>query len=448
MGSQHMNSIKRAYLHTLRKRGKTLLMFLILLIMSTLMLTCLAIYSASDTAAQNIRRSFTGGFSINAGRTEEFIKQETAEKIMHIPGVSGYNLRAYYNPEFQDLNGRKLAIKTEGAAKPAEGYEHIGKLMGATQSQLHEYFKTSGFKLIEGRHLKETDKNKLLISDDFAKRNNLRIGDKIVLFENRLHKQVTVEIIGIFQPAKQQETDEMAAPDALYENFGFTDLRAYSLLHFDEETPHAPYGDFNVEDPVMLDAVIEKVKQIPGLNWEACTFTKHDADYQNAREQLEALQSLVSVIIIVLISISTVLLVFILLLWIRNRIQEIGMLLAMGIGKGNILLQHVIELVLIAVFAFGLSYITSSLIAQSVASTLYEQAAPQKEVIANNITDGTSKEVSDKTPTALSNIEIQISAFDLMLIYGMGISIICTSVILASWPIMRMKPKEILTKMS
>ena len=46
-----MSIWKRACLHTVRKKRKTALMFCILLIVSTLILTCLAIRSATDTAA-------------------------------------------------------------------------------------------------------------------------------------------------------------------------------------------------------------------------------------------------------------------------------------------------------------------------------------------------------------------------------------------------------------
>ena len=54
-----MNLWRRAYLYTVRKKGKSVLMLLILLMMSTMMLTCLSIQSASDKAALDIRKALT-----------------------------------------------------------------------------------------------------------------------------------------------------------------------------------------------------------------------------------------------------------------------------------------------------------------------------------------------------------------------------------------------------
>ena len=137
-----MNIWKRAYLHTVRKKGKTMLMFFILLIVSTMILTCLSIRSATNTAALNIRKSLMGGFTINATHT-----------ILKIPGVKDYNLRSYYLAEYRDISGNKLLINTDDSVPPSKGQEHSGKLIASSQSNQDNYFKESGFKLIEGRHL-------------------------------------------------------------------------------------------------------------------------------------------------------------------------------------------------------------------------------------------------------------------------------------------------------
>ena len=45
-----MNLCKRACLYSIRKKGKTLTLLAFLLVMATLMLTCLSIQSATETA--------------------------------------------------------------------------------------------------------------------------------------------------------------------------------------------------------------------------------------------------------------------------------------------------------------------------------------------------------------------------------------------------------------
>ena len=191
-----------------------------------------------------------------------------------------------------------------------------------------------------------------------------------------------MEIVGVFTPTKRQESGEMAPPEEQYENVAFTDDETYSRLCFDSGA-HYQYADFYADDPSELTSLMDRVKSIPGVDWEACTFTPNDADYQRSRTELESLQSLVTAIVLLLIAVSVVMLALILLLWVRNRIPEIGMLLAMGIGKGSILLQHLGEIFMIAVVAFALSFATSSLIAQGVGDTLFEQATVGDRVTAN-----------------------------------------------------------------
>lgn len=59
-----MSIIKRAFLYVARKRGKTILLFAILLIMATFVLTGLSIWKASEAAQLNLRQSLGGKFDI------------------------------------------------------------------------------------------------------------------------------------------------------------------------------------------------------------------------------------------------------------------------------------------------------------------------------------------------------------------------------------------------
>ena len=51
-----MSLWKRAYLYSIRKKGKTITLLAFLLVMATMMLTCLSIQAATETANANIKR--------------------------------------------------------------------------------------------------------------------------------------------------------------------------------------------------------------------------------------------------------------------------------------------------------------------------------------------------------------------------------------------------------
>ena len=123
-----MNLCKRACLYSIRKKGKTLTLLAFLLVMATLMLTCLSIQSATETANANIKKALLGYFTINAKTLENGIPEDTVSQILDVDGLSGrYTLRSYTYATYFDADGNLLEINTEGAAQVPEGYENAGK---------------------------------------------------------------------------------------------------------------------------------------------------------------------------------------------------------------------------------------------------------------------------------------------------------------------------------
>ena len=444
-----MNLWKRAYLHTVRKKGKTILMFCILLIVSTLILTCLSIQSATNTAALNIRKSLMGSFTINAKHFDTQLEDYIVSEIINTDGItSNYNLRSYYHAEYRGMDGQALKTISDGAAEVPEGYEHAGKIVSNTHSDADTYFTEAGFELIEGRHIVADDGNVIIISEALASQNGLSISDYLVLGTiEETDSQVEARIVGIFTATMPLDAGIAPSYD-LYENVSFSDNETYSQLYYNDGNTHYQYGDFNVDDPAELDTIISNVKTISGITWDDCIITKNDVDYQNAKTVLGTLQSLVTIIILVVIVISVVLLALVLSLWVRNRIHETGILLAMGFRKVNILTQHIVEILMIAVLTFALSFVTSSLMAQSVGDRLLQQATAEDQVVATNLAGETAEEKTVEKPVSRTSIEIKVSLLNLLLVYVIGTAIILLSVSISAYPIMRMKPKEILTKMS
>ena len=76
-----MNFISRAWLYITRKKGKSILLFIVLLIMATFVLTALALGNASDTAQQNLRKSLGGSFDVYFDYSENnpYLKVEQVE---------------------------------------------------------------------------------------------------------------------------------------------------------------------------------------------------------------------------------------------------------------------------------------------------------------------------------------------------------------------------------
>ncbi len=414
-----MNFVKRAYLYTTRKKVRTILLFSIILIMATLLIVCFSINSSSSMADANVRKALKCGFTVNAKTLEKGLDENIVNQILNIDGITdSYNLRSYTVTEYRDISNNKLKTRDDVGLKV---YENAGRVVGDRYSEKDSYFTDEGFKLTNGEHITPDKKQVALVHQDFANNNNLKIGDYIVLNNIEGNEMgVEVQIIGVFTSTRKSDTEEYMDTTNLFENIIFTDLNTISKLIYETDGENSQYGDFEVEDPEELDNLITEMKKIENVNWESCVITKNDSNFKNTKEALEGIQQIVSTAIIVIFIISIILIVLILNLWTKHRINEIAILLSVGISKKDIIWQQIIEILMVSVPAFILSYFTSSIATKIVGSKLI-----------SSITN---------------SIEISVNIFDWLLVSGIGLLIILVSTIISIYQITKIKPRDIFSR--
>lgn len=446
-----MNLMKRACLYLIRKKGRTATLLAFLLVMATLMLTCLSIQSATETANANIKKALMGYFTVNAKQLETGITESVLNQILSIEGLSGnYTLRSYSYANYSDTDGNRLKINTEDAAQVPGGYENAGRIVANTNSENDSYFTDGGFELMEGAAITSANENSVLIHEKFAERNGLSVGNTMRLsdVENE-NRAVDVTVAGIFTNTKEQDSVGIAPSYDLYDNMVFTDLSTVSyLLYGTEGKTSVQYGDFYVNDPDELDRIMSEVKKIEGVNWNDCTLTRYDNDYQNAKESLIGLQNIVFIAIAVVSVICFLVLALFLTLRLRGRIHETGVYLAMGISKGAVLMQYLLEVLIVAVIALLISYGASLAISDQIGSRLLSQVTAETYKTAPLTDKAENTEQSSTEDLGLSEIVVVVSAEDYAIVWGFGLVLCLASTALAAYPIMKMKPKNILSQMS
>ena len=413
-----MNFVKRAYLYTTRKKVRTILLFSIILIMATLLIVCFSINSSSNMADANVRKALKCGFTVNAKTLENGLDVSIVNQILNIDGITdSYNLRSYTVAEYRYTSSNKLKTRDDIGLKV---YENAGRVVGDRYSEKDSYFTDEGFKLTNGEHITPDKKQVALVHEDFANSNNLSIGDYIVLKNIEGNSiEVKVQIIGIFTSTRKSDSEEYMDTTNLFENIIFTDLNTSSKLIYETDS-NSQYGDFEVDDPGELDNLISEMKKIENVNWDNCKITKNDSSFKNTKEALAGIQKIVSTAIITIFIISIILIVLILNLWTKHRINEIGILLSVGISKKDIILQQIIEILMVSVPAFVFSLVTSSIATKIVGSKLI-----------SSITN---------------SIEINVNIFDWLLISGIGLVIVLTATILSIYQITKIKPRDIFSK--
>ena len=477
-----MSIINRAFLYVARKRGKTILLFAILLIMATFVLTGLSIWKASEAAQLNLRQSLGGKFDIyvdwenspyvvkeiikdnefdeETGKTSNsFLIYSTVQltpeeiaAINSVPGVKYSSARYDVLARFDNLS------LFPGTVSVAENLQHRTKVFGVCGTETDELFTTGTLTLTEGRHITSEDQSVAIISGDLAEKNELHIGDYITTHiynpedDDFTGEEMQVQIIGLFTPNVTEQLGETVTTFDKIQNRIFMDLQTSIKINNDEINYGFLAVNVTIDDPQNMKQVVSAVKNLPVIDWNAFTIEIDNEVYEKAAAPLTTLNELVVTLLVVIIVVSAIILALILTLWTKTRIHEIGVFLSVGIWKSAVIGQYLTEVLLIAVFAFGLSYFTSDAVAGQIGNHLLEQSV-QVEQEDNSSSTPSAVDVGADTliqkPLPTENgIQVSVEPDSLALFYLIGFAIIIVAVSISSITVMRLKPREILSKMS
>lgn len=472
-----MNFTKRAFLYVTRKRGKSFLLFIILLVMATFVLTGLSIWKASEAAQQKLRQSLGAGFDVAVDWSEDnpYIVTENMEEKVGDNGKKILNFITYstkqLTPEnvkaIKGLDGVKycsastevLAVFDELSLFPGKvpveaDFARHTKVLGVWGTEDNELFAAGELKLTQGRHITEGDVEKVVISEDLAEKNGLKLGDYITTRSTK-DKEIKVQIVGLFMPRQIESEGDMVTSYDKIQNRVFSDLNTAVLIEDGPAIQGFTEINVTVEDPGELDRIMSQVRALDDIDWDAFMVAVDNEAYLNAVQPLTSLKELVATLLLVIIAVSAIILALILTLWTKTRIHETGVLLSIGIKKSAIMGQYLVEVLLIAVVAFGLSYVTSNAVAGQIGSRLLaqnverentaQQGASAEDGAASAVVEADEGQVASDTA---SDIQITIGLDMVGLLYVIGFAVITVAVGVSSISVMRLKPGQILSKMS
>ncbi|HJB36165.1 MAG TPA: ABC transporter permease [Candidatus Blautia merdipullorum] len=455
-----MNFISRAWLYIIRKKGKSILLFIILLVMATFVLTALAFGNASNAAQMELRKSLGGSFLIGFDYTENnpYLKVESVdggtlvystqqispELVEQVRSIDGVN---YCSATTESLAVLPSLDLFAGNIPIEEEFRNSSKILGTWKSEELSRFTSGQLALTEGRHIMPGDKNKGLISKDLADKNGLKIGDVI-----QTDKGVEIEIVGLFVPKEIEGINDQVTTYDKIQNLIISDLATRIANENSPATQGFNELTVSVDDPQNMENIITKVKEIKGVDWKGFAIMVDNEGYENAAFSLQQLSELVSTILIVVLIVSVVILSLILTLWSRTRVHETGILLSLGIRKLSILGQYIAEVLIIAVLAFSLSYFSSNAIAGQMGTILQpEQSAANVQVEEDGISAGSRGEAGTDMGTQeieMPQLQVTVQIQDMGVLFLIGLGIVTVSAGISSISVMRLKPREILSKMS
>ena len=441
-----MGSFKRAVLYITRKKKKSILMFFILFCIATAVLSGISIKKATSIARQNSSKETANTFEIQNNLATNFtgtMPESLVNKVSKVNGIKNYDASVQgIGLVFKQL--QNVEPKNNTVQYTDKQYENLFPVEAHKFTEYDTKFMSKSFRLVEGRHLVEGDKNKVLVHKALAEKNNLKVGDRIIGTKDSLDynaskdapSEYDLEIVGIFE---SQNTDRMGSKLEIPENLILSDMNTLNALYgYSKGNSQYTSAVFNTNKNV--DDVISDVNKIQE-NWSLYNISKSDDTFLALSKSFDSLEKIVNMLLIGSI----------LAFWIQGRIHETGILLSIGVGKFKIISQYIIELLLISVLAFGTSYFSSKMISQNIGDAMVSQASKQAVQEVQQGFGGMSLGYDANTSLAtqtVDGIDVDVSLKEVLYVYAIGATIIISSVMISSSSIIRLKPKEILSKMS
>ena len=417
-----MSIFNRAYLYIIRKKVRSSILFFIVTLISLFLLSGSILNTTVGTISKNLYKDVNFGFTIESiDKSNKEIEKDTLKKINEVAGV---NQKNYLYAKSVNVVDKKVVQENQNITITEEmkNKSNLVMMNGITSTKNNIDFKSEVLKLEKGRHIEENDQNKILVHEKFASINNLNLGDKIKLEQNG--KTVEFEVVGIFSGEKTNNFEGLSSD--FIENTVYTDYNSSQKLLDYSSNNKVTSVEYGVNNPTELDDIIKNVESL-GIN--NISVSKSNKNYELVTSSVESITKLTNMIRIGGVIVGVVILSLVLMFWIRERLYEIGVLLSLGISKINLILQFVVETLMVTIFGFlsalGLEFILLKYLSRNITKVFSEDLP---KIISDELT------------------KISINGSNIIGVIIVMITIVMISVIVALLPILKTKPKKILTQ--
>lgn len=442
-----MNIFERSFAYITRKKTRTIIILLILSIIISSIYACLAINRASRGLEKRILKASNSSFEIIRKSSGSGIKIFDIQEIAKKHQIKDVNYR--YSTDVNLKTGQVVSgnqkIQVDNID---EKFKNLLKLHSVATSVKENAFLSESFQLISGKHISSAEnQHQILVHEKLAEKNHWRVGDKITLssLTDRL-VQAEFTITGIFSGQIQESFNGLSSD--LSENIVYTNFSSgrpfatpamsvtpnqtkSQLANINYDTKDfAEQATFFLDQPEKIDQIITSIKKYP-LDWQKLDIIKNTKAFENVISSVKTMQGIIGVMTLSIIIAGITALSLVLVLWLRERVYEIGVLLALGKTKFQIVGQFILELVVISIPAtLAVLFFGNFLSAQLLNSLLAEEDLSELStaLLIN--------------PFSMENLLVLVSSLVILFI------IITSAVFITSFAILSQKPKKILSKIS
>lgn len=379
-----MKNWERAWLYIRRKKDKSIVLFAIMWACITCGLVAATFWNSSETTVTRLKEKLSGYFTVVPNRDVEGATRkftdEFCETIMADDNILTYNgMDVYYMavPELMLTPGKFTGEGNEELA-------HGACFIASTDTRYNEKFYLNEMELIEGEHIHEDDEGMALISEQLAKDNGLKLGDtfdSVVTdyyagVEESLGKSFTYRVKGIYH-IKDSKDYSSGAESGIPENTIFTDVQTDRSVLSElggMRVNWFRYGvNFYIKDSADFENTVKRIEKEYALDTEDFQIERNNGKYRDSAEPLEKIIHMTKIFIFGMVVLGVSVLGVILFMWMKERRYEVGIYLAAGLEKKDILMQLLTESLVLYCVAFVISVISTGIVVEELQYLMLEK---------------------------------------------------------------------------
>lgn len=449
-----MNVLENSFKYVTRKKKKTVILFSILLFVLLAIYVCFGIISNISGIEKKISENTLMSYTI----TKKFNLENTqniGDGKNIVDGNQQFYLKDVQNIE-KNSNVENVVYEREKIAKALnckvvegeknvlndyvdDNLSNVVKLIETSDVSKNILFASGSFEIVEGRKIAKNEKNKIIVHREFAKKNNLKLNDKITLKEvnannaneekkeKEKNKEKEYEIVGIYEGKGQEKYTGLTSD--------YTENQMFALYSYDDKEGENKNDTLNSINVYMkntgkkkeardntkdnIEDNVESILDDLGLDKKKYDIQKNNEMFSEIADSITEIKEIITISVISVILVSIVVITLILLLWLRERYFEIGVLMSIGKKRRVILLQFLIEILIISIPAA----IVANILGGEVLNNIL------KKLIASNLKG-----------SYMTNLIVFAKS------YGVLLAIILLSLIISNATIIFKSPKDILKK--
>lgn len=518
-----MNFFKRAFWAVTRKRGRSVVMLILFFVIGNLILSGFAIQNATESSKKSAQAALGGTLTLSyntqkameqqreqsagttaaeasggkgfAQITQEPVTEAMAASIAANEHVSDYNyvvntsafarsFEAVTDGESMTAGGGKSGAQMpsgDGQQTEAQTAMADVTVTGVSASDLDSSFKSGAYTLKEGEAITQntTTENGVMIEEQLASADGLKVGDTITLSATESGAETSLKIVGIYssgstsadtlrgmamtQPANKLYVDYKTALSL--KNQAAAEGGSTAGMGMMRNSTGIDSVVFYLDDPKSAEAV-ESFAKTTGIDLDKFSLSTDDAAYQSMAGSLDNLASFARILVIIVAVAGAGIMALVLVLFIKERMYETGVLMALGETKSKIMLQYLSEVLMIALVAFVLASFSGNVIAGQIGKMMVNQQTTSASANQGGPGGGQSGDMDQGQPggsgsgsggrlggavggkagttTVATNIDVSVTPMTLLELYGLGMIIVLVATAAPCILVFRYNPQKIL----